>query len=128
MKFSYEGSSCSGISLTRSALEPRRLRPCSKRATSALIHKGLRFSLAPADELSRRAQMEGERCSRELSPVGAVPGEKRAPEAGAALCLSGGGYRAMLLHLGALRRLNEWGHLQKLARISSVSGGSITAA
>ena len=44
-----------------------------------------------------------------------------------ALCLSGGGYRAMLFHLGALWRLNELGYLKKLARISSVSGGSITS-
>jgi NTE family protein len=52
----------------------------------------------------------------------------RAPAAGVALCLSGGGYRAMLFHLGALWRLNELGWLAKLDRISSVSGGSITAA
>ena len=45
-----------------------------------------------------------------------------------AVCLSGGGYRAMLFHLGALIRLNEAGLLKKLGRISSVSGGSITAA
>jgi NTE family protein len=44
-----------------------------------------------------------------------------------ALCLWGGGYRAMLFHVGALWRLNELGHLAKLDRISSVSGGSITA-
>jgi len=50
------------------------------------------------------------------------------PEEGIALCLSGGGYRAMLFHLGALWRLNELGILKKLARISSVSGGSILAA
>lgn len=43
------------------------------------------------------------------------------------LCLSGGGYRAMVFHLGALQRLNEVGYLGKLDRISSVSGGSITA-
>jgi NTE family protein len=49
------------------------------------------------------------------------------PEPGIALCLSGGGYRAMLFHLGALWRLNEWGYLPSLTRISSVSGGSITA-
>lgn len=51
----------------------------------------------------------------------------RAPEDGIALCLSGGGYRAMLFHLGALWRLNEAGYLRRLQRISSVSGGSITA-
>jgi NTE family protein len=49
------------------------------------------------------------------------------PQPGIALCLSGGGYRAMVFHLGALWRLNEWGYLPKLARVSSVSGGSITA-
>jgi NTE family protein len=49
------------------------------------------------------------------------------PDPGIALCLSGGGYRAMLFHLGSLWRLNEWGYLPKLIRISSVSGGSITA-
>jgi NTE family protein len=42
--------------------------------------------------------------------------------------MSGGGYRAMVFHLGALIRLNEIGLLSKLSRISSVSGGSITAA
>lgn len=44
------------------------------------------------------------------------------------LCLSGGGYRAMLFHLGVVWRLNELGMLPTLSRISSVSGGSITAA
>ena len=49
------------------------------------------------------------------------------PSSGIALCLSGGGYRAMLFHVGALWRLNELGYLGKLKRVSSVSGGSITA-
>lgn len=48
-------------------------------------------------------------------------------EDGVALSLSGGGYRAMVFHVGALYRLNEIGLLGKLTRISSVSGGSITA-
>ena len=43
------------------------------------------------------------------------------------LCLSGGGYRAMIYHAGALARLNELGFLPKLKEIASVSGGSITA-
>jgi NTE family protein len=51
-----------------------------------------------------------------------------APDSGIALCLSGGGYRAILFHVGALWRLNELGYLPKLDRVSSVSGGSITAA
>lgn len=43
------------------------------------------------------------------------------------LSLSGGGYRAMLFHVGAIWRLNELAFLPKLGRVSSVSGGSITA-
>ena len=49
-------------------------------------------------------------------------------EDGTGLCLSGGGYRAMLYHVGALRRLNDMGLLPHLSEIASVSGGSITAA
>jgi NTE family protein len=63
---------------------------------------------------------------RELQPVAELP-DKR-PEGGIGLCLSGGGYRAMLFHLGALWRLNEARCLRRLDRVSSVSGGSITAA
>ncbi len=46
---------------------------------------------------------------------------------GIALCLSGGGYRAALYHLGSVRRLNELGILSRVQTISSVSGGSIFA-
>ena len=59
--------------------------------------------------------------------TGSAHDDPRQPEDGIALCLSGGGYRAMLFHLGALWRLNELGFLPKLARISCVSGGSMTA-
>src|SRR4051794_34114719 len=45
-----------------------------------------------------------------------------------ALCLSGGGYRAALFHLGVIRRLNELGTLGHVETISAVSGGSILAA
>jgi NTE family protein len=44
------------------------------------------------------------------------------------LCLSGGGYRAAVYHLGALSRLNQAGLLPRLRTVSSVSGGSIVAA
>lgn len=56
------------------------------------------------------------------------------------MCLSGGGYRAMLFHVGGLWRLQELRYLDctssaprvadlgRLARVSSVSGGSITSA
>jgi NTE family protein len=63
----------------------------------------------------------------EVVPTGSAFDNGRSPQPGIALCLSGGGYRAMLFHLGTLWRLNEWGYLPKLARVSSVSGGSITA-
>jgi NTE family protein len=66
--------------------------------------------------------------ARALEPVRELPGEEhRPPGEGIALCLSGGGYRAMLFHLGALWRLNELGYLPRIARVSSVSGGSMTA-
>src|SRR5512133_3552735 len=62
-------------------------------------------------------------------PVRRIPGdpEEDSPEPGIGLCLSGGGYRAMLFHLGALWRLNQAGYLPRLARVSSVSGGSIVS-
>jgi NTE family protein len=62
-------------------------------------------------------------------PVRSIPGDPDtdSPEPGIALCLSGGGFRAMLFHTGAMWRLNELGYLKKLARVSSVSGGSIAA-
>lgn len=50
------------------------------------------------------------------------------PAPGIGLAISGGGYRAMLFHLGSFLRLFEVGLLKKLDRISSVSGGSITSA
>lgn len=46
---------------------------------------------------------------------------------GIGLALAGGGFRAALFHLGALRRMVELGVLTKLDRISSVSGGAIVA-
>ena len=63
-----------------------------------------------------------------LEPIRLAPGdEAKQPRQGIALCLSGGGYRAMVFHLGTLWRLNEAGLLKTLNRVSSVSGGSITA-
>lgn len=44
---------------------------------------------------------------------------------GIALCLSGGGFRASIFHVGALRRLNELGVLSQVDTFSCVSGGSI---
>lgn len=65
--------------------------------------------------------------SAQSSPVNDT-GDGRPREPGAGLCLSGGGYRAMLFHVGVFWRLHEARRLNTLTRISSVSGGSITAA
>lgn len=48
-------------------------------------------------------------------------------EDGIGIALSGGGYRALLFHTGALIRLNELGLLARARRIASVSGGSLAA-
>jgi NTE family protein len=60
-------------------------------------------------------------------PVTRIPSDEGAapPEDGIALCLSGGGYRAMVFHIGALWRLYETGLLGTVKRVSTVSGGSI---
>lgn len=64
-----------------------------------------------------------------IEPVRGRDGEPdRGPSPGVGIGVSGGGYRAMLFHLGAFLRLFELGLLKKMDRISSVSGGSITAA
>ena len=57
-------------------------------------------------------------------PMGTQPGRKP----GIGLALSGGGFRATLFHIGALWRINEFGLFPELREITSVSGGSITAA
>ena len=54
--------------------------------------------------------------------------EQASKRRGIGLCLSGGGYRAALFHLGALRRLHEIGILEQITHVSSVSGGSLIAA
>jgi NTE family protein len=59
------------------------------------------------------------------SDVGKTPATTRSADPGLTLCLSGGGFRATLFHLGSLRRLNELGVLPNVRVISSVSGGSI---
>ena len=56
-----------------------------------------------------------------------MPFTSEGVEPGIGLALSGGGFRATLFHLGSIWRLNELGLLAKLDRVSSVSGGSITA-
>lgn len=62
-------------------------------------------------------------------PVRPIPTDRedRPLDPSPALCLSGGGYRAMVFHIGVLWRLYDADLLGTLGRISSVSGGSITA-
>lgn len=67
------------------------------------------------------AQLEAARAVAHHGP--AASGHRR----GTALCLSGGGFRASLFHLGAVRRLNELGVLGRLRTVSAVSGGAIVA-
>ncbi|TGT51788.1 patatin-like phospholipase family protein, partial [Mesorhizobium sp. M00.F.Ca.ET.170.01.1.1] len=64
-----------------------------------------------------------------MEPIPAVssPDDDKVERYDLGLCLSGGGYRAMLFHAGVLCRLNEAGLLQKIDMVSSVSGGSIAA-
>lgn len=47
---------------------------------------------------------------------------------GIAICLSGGGFRAAVFELGAIRRLNELGVLSRVSTLSAVSAGSLLAA
>ncbi|HUI85038.1 MAG TPA: patatin-like phospholipase family protein [Candidatus Binatia bacterium] len=59
-----------------------------------------------------------------MPPATFLPSVSRIPGS-IGLSLSGGGFRATLFHLGAIRRLNEFGITPRLTTISSVSGGSI---
>jgi NTE family protein len=68
--------------------------------------------------------------SAQLAPENEVPSAYqeewvKSPQDVISLCLSGGGYRAMLFHTGSLWRLHEAGLLSKVGIFSSVSGGSI---
>jgi len=63
-----------------------------------------------------------------VNEVGCLPLYGDHWQADYGLALSGGGYRAMLYHAGAILRLYELGLLEKMDVVSSVSGGSIAAA
>lgn len=80
---------------------------------------------SPEERIRRRYSAEAARCPVEAS---GRPESVERPDAGVGLALSGGGYRAMVFHLGALWRLNEVGWLPRLDRIAGVSGGAIAAA
>lgn len=65
--------------------------------------------------------------ARNRASAGEIPTEASSRRDGTGLALSGGGYRASLFGRGSLWRLNGLGLLPMLRRITSVSGGSITA-
>ena len=68
------------------------------------------------------AQGDADWCAERLrGPLDGADGRRYA------LAVSGGGYRAMLYHVGALAKLNDAGMLADVAVVSSVSGGSIAA-
>src|SRR5262249_46184698 len=71
------------------------------------------FMLIDADYKPSPEEEEGGRAGKELS---------------FGLCLSGGGFRATLFHLGVMRALHKVGLLERVDAISAVSGGSIFAA
>jgi NTE family protein len=79
--------------------------------------------------VTRSLSNQEEAAKRAAAPVHLAADEPadKPDEQGIGLCLSGGGFRAMLFHVGALRRLNELRYLRRINRFSSVSGGSITA-
>ena len=83
-----------------------------------------RTAMSSQDEGVRSAVREP---TPEWWPVQDVDAGRDKTAPGVALCLSGGGYRAMLLHAGALWRLNDAKLMHGLDRVSSVSGGSLTA-
>ncbi len=93
------------------------MQDASKPTSASVVTEGVTASkqaVSPADEPT----------------VAASPGprsEWSAPRNGMGLALSGGGFRASLFGLGTLWRLNELGWLKSLRRITSVSGGSLTA-
>ena len=85
------------------------------------------------------ASNRGTTIARLSAPPTSPPDEEAAPRyrplpraarKGIGLCLSGGGFRATLFHLGALRRLNELCVLTRedFRTVSAVSGGSMAAA
>ena len=103
--------------------------PAEPRLTENLLpDPGAQLILPSTAVAKRRCPMSDEFVDLQ-SPVRQLPTDRdtKPPVDGVGLCLSGGGYRAMVFHAGALWRLHEMGLLREVTRISSVSGGSITA-
>jgi NTE family protein len=76
------------------------------------------------DELMSAAQEPSSQIAETIEKDKYLPSPNKIPNS-IGLALSGGGFRATLFHLGAIRRLHELRILPKLTTVSSVSGGSI---
>jgi NTE family protein len=76
------------------------------------------------DELLSAARERSSQIAQTIEEEKYLPSPNKIPNS-IGLALSGGGFRATLFHLGAIRRLHELRILHKLTTISSVSGGSI---
>ena len=72
--------------------------------------------------------MSARALSPTTTPYARLRHAPNADRSGLALCLSGGGFRGALFHLGAVRRLNELGILSTVKTVSAVSGGTTLAA
>ncbi len=81
-----------------------------------------------SEHLASEPPAQAKEMRDQVAQEAAAAFQSRRRRRGLALCLSGGGYRAALYHLGALRRLDEVGALARVDTVSSVSGGSIIAA
>src|SRR3954453_12540105 len=101
--------------------------PSASPATTRSAPSSACRSAASARRAAARSRACGKKSTSRSRPlrVGAMSTDE--PADGVALCLSGGGYRAMLFHVGVVWRLHDAGWLKRLDRVSSVSGGSITA-
>jgi NTE family protein len=104
---------------------PQSWRSLAKTENSRLSWDNVEFELRNSVPFDNRADINAHKAKLLESTVMLSPLKL---EDGIALSMSGGGYRALVFHLGALHRLNEVGLLRRIERISSVSGGSLAAA
>src|SRR5712691_7171640 len=79
---------------------------------------------ARKDELLAGAGESASQNTEAIAREEYLPSSNKIPNS-IGLALSGGGFRATLFHLGAIRRLHELRILPKVTTVSSVSGGSI---
>jgi predicted acylesterase/phospholipase RssA len=100
-----------------------------KRAIESTLNKALKFFKRTANypklDLPRASEPGTEQLA---APVASASNSVIQPAIQLLLALSGGGFRATIFHLGVIRYLRDYGLLNKVVAVSSVSGGSLTAA